>query len=325
MTTLAAASRRPRSAAYAAGWRDFLSFCERRGANPLPATDETVAGYLAELADAGLKAATIARRLVVISQAHQAADLPSPTTSSLVRRTHAGIRRAIGTAQTAKAPAVATTSSACWSKLPNTRVGLRDRALLLLGFAGAFRRSELVALDVADLDFSSAGLVVTLQKIARRTRRGARGASASRMAPRAGPARCARCRPGSRRRASPRARSSARSTSSSGCSRGGSRTRPSRVIVKRRAAAVGLDPARYARPLAAGWPGDQRRGRRRLRAGDHGPDRPPLGGDGPALHPRGEPLHRGQRGQSRGPVSASASPNDTLSPHGAFFLGNVQF
>jgi hypothetical protein len=45
-----------------------------------------------------------------------------------------------------------------------TRVGLRDRALLLLGFAGAFRRSELVALDVADLEFSSAGLAVTLKK-----------------------------------------------------------------------------------------------------------------------------------------------------------------
>jgi integrase len=49
-------------------------------------------------------------------------------------------------------------------KLPNTRVGLRDRALLLLGFAGAFRRSELVGLDVADLEFSSAGLVVTLRR-----------------------------------------------------------------------------------------------------------------------------------------------------------------
>jgi hypothetical protein len=92
--------------AYASDWRDFLRFCDQRGADPLPASDETVAAYLAALADAGLKAATIARRLVVISQAHKAADMPSPTTSSLVRRTHAGIRRAIGTAQIAKAPAV---------------------------------------------------------------------------------------------------------------------------------------------------------------------------------------------------------------------------
>jgi integrase len=49
-------------------------------------------------------------------------------------------------------------------KMPNTRVGLRDRALLLVGFAGGFRRSELVALDVEDLEFSSAGLVVVMRK-----------------------------------------------------------------------------------------------------------------------------------------------------------------
>jgi site-specific recombinase XerC len=85
---------------------------------------------------------------VVISQAHRAADLQSPTTSYLVRRTHARIRRAIGTAQAAKAPAVVTDLKRMLSKLPNTRVGLRDRALLLLGFAGAFCRSELVALNV---------------------------------------------------------------------------------------------------------------------------------------------------------------------------------
>src|SRR5919201_1308685 len=62
--------------AYAAGWRDFLAFCEQRGVSALPASDETTAAYLAELADRGAKAATIARRLVVISQAHRAADLP---------------------------------------------------------------------------------------------------------------------------------------------------------------------------------------------------------------------------------------------------------
>ena len=130
----------------------------------MPASDQTVAAYVAALADAGLKAATIARRLVTISQAHKAADLPSPTTSSLVRRTHAGIRRSIGTAQTVKAPAVLADLKRMLQKVPNTRVGMRDRALLLLGFAGAFRRSELVALNAADLEFSSAGVVVTLRK-----------------------------------------------------------------------------------------------------------------------------------------------------------------
>ncbi len=101
--------------------------------------------------------------LVVISQAHKTADLPSPTTSSLVRRTHAGIRRSIGTAQAAKAPAVVSDLKRMLAELPSTHVGLRDRAPLLLGFAGAFRRSELVALDVADLEFSSAGLAINLR------------------------------------------------------------------------------------------------------------------------------------------------------------------
>jgi integrase len=141
-----------------------LGASQLHAAEPLPASDQTVAAYIAALADGGLKAATIARRLVTISQAHKAADLSSPTTSSLVRRTHAGIRRSIGTAQVVKAPAVITDLKRMLSKLPNTRVGLRDRALLLLGFAGAFRRSELVGLNVADLEFSSAGVVVTLRK-----------------------------------------------------------------------------------------------------------------------------------------------------------------
>jgi hypothetical protein len=78
--------------------RDFLGFCEVRGLSALPASDETIALYLSEMADRGAKAATIARRLVVISQAHKGADLPTPTSSSLVRGVHAGVRRTIGTA-----------------------------------------------------------------------------------------------------------------------------------------------------------------------------------------------------------------------------------
>src|SRR5439155_23271348 len=66
--------------------------------------------------------------------------------------------------QQGKATAVVGELKLMLEKLPSTRVGLRDRALLLLGFAGAFRRSELVSLDVADLEFARAGLIVTLRK-----------------------------------------------------------------------------------------------------------------------------------------------------------------
>ena len=150
--------------AYASGWRDFLGFCEARGLSALPASDQTVALYISTIADRGAKAATIARRLVVISQAHKGADLPSPTTSSLVHRVHAGVRRTIGTAQVGKAPALVADLRKMLEKLPGTRVGLRDRALLLVGFAGAFRRAELVSLDLGDVEFSSAGLLVTLRR-----------------------------------------------------------------------------------------------------------------------------------------------------------------
>jgi integrase len=81
-----------------------------------------------------------------------------------VSRTHAGIRRTLGKAQNAKPPTLVDDLKRMLEKLPATRLGLRDRALLLLGFAGAFRRSELVSLDVADLEFTRAGLVVTRRK-----------------------------------------------------------------------------------------------------------------------------------------------------------------
>ena len=231
--------------AYAAGWRDFLAFCEPRGLSALPASDETVATYLADMADRGAKAATIARRLVVISQAHKAADLPSPTSSSLVSRTHAGIRRTLGTAQQGKAPALVDDLKRMLEALPNTRVGLRDRALLLLGFAGAFRRSELVGLDVADLEFARAGVIVTLRKSktdqAGRSRRlGIPFGSSERTCPvRSVQAwlEAARISEG------PVFRSLDRFQRVQGARLS---DKAVALIIKRRAKAVGLDPARYA-------------------------------------------------------------------------------
>jgi len=76
----------------------------------------------------------------------------------------AGIKRTIGTSVTRKAPATAETVRAIISEIPTDLRGLRDRALLLIGFAGALRRSELVALDVADLEESSEGVHVRIRR-----------------------------------------------------------------------------------------------------------------------------------------------------------------
>jgi len=149
--------------AYRADWADFTAWCRAHDRAPLPAAPETVALYLSALAG-HRKTSTLARRLSAISQAHQVAGHPSPTKDQSVRAVAAGIRRAKGTAQEGKVPTVTADVRLMVAALPDTLMGRRDRALLLLGFAGAFRRSELVALDVADVAERPEGLAVTIRR-----------------------------------------------------------------------------------------------------------------------------------------------------------------
>ena len=149
--------------AYRADWQDFTAWCRDQRLDPLPAAPETVALYLTQLSD-HRKVSTLQRRMAAISQAHQFAGHPSPTKESLVRTVMSGIRRAKGTAQERKAPTMTDDIRAMVEALPDNLTGIRDRALLLVGFAGAFRRSELVGLDVTDLQFTSQGLVITLRR-----------------------------------------------------------------------------------------------------------------------------------------------------------------
>jgi integrase len=151
--------------AYAADWKDFTSWCDAAGAAPLPALPATVAAYAAHLADSGYAVATIGRRLASISQAHQLAGYEqSPCRSEVVRTVVKGIRRSKGTAQRQAQPATVPVLRRLVDTCGNDLMGIRDRALLLLGFAGALRRSELVALDLADLDFTIEGLVLTIRR-----------------------------------------------------------------------------------------------------------------------------------------------------------------
>ena len=87
-----------------------------------------------------------------------------PTSSQAIKAVLAGIRRSVGTATTRKAPATAETVRAIIGEMPFDLRGLRDRALILLGFAGALRRSELVALDVSDLEETTEGLLVGIRR-----------------------------------------------------------------------------------------------------------------------------------------------------------------
>jgi integrase len=149
--------------AYRSDWRDFSAWCAAHGLAPMPARPSTLRLYLADLAGRA-KVATVRRRLASVSKAHQVAGHPSPATAPEVRETMAGIRRALGVAPTAKAAATVDLLRRMVADLGEDRASLRDRALLLLGFAGAFRRSELVALNVEDLARVREGLLVTLRR-----------------------------------------------------------------------------------------------------------------------------------------------------------------
>jgi site-specific recombinase XerD len=148
--------------AYGTDFRLFRAWCEAKSVSALPAAAETVAAYLAAEARTA-KSSTLGRRVAAIRYAHRLAGLPLPTDSEGVKATMRGIRRTFGNVRIRKAPAVAAKMLGMVAAGPVNLAGLRDRALLLLGFAGAFRRSELVALDVADIEETEAGLRVTIR------------------------------------------------------------------------------------------------------------------------------------------------------------------
>ena len=150
--------------AYGTDFRLFKEWCDDKGVSSLPASPETVAAFLAHEAGNGTKPSTLGRRVAAIRYAHKLAHLDTPTDSEAVKATLRGIRRTVGAAKVRKAPAVAAKVRSMVALAPERLTGLRDRALLLLGFAGAFRRSELVALDVADIAETENGLLVSIRR-----------------------------------------------------------------------------------------------------------------------------------------------------------------
>ena len=150
--------------AYRLDWSDFLSWCLTRGAQALPASPAAVGAYIAHLAGQGRKPSTIRRRLASISVAHKAAGQPSPTGDYGVRKTLDGIEREEGAPQRRVSPVRARNIRKGVQDLGPGVKGSRDRALLLIGYAGAFRRSEIVSLKASDLRFQEEGVLVTLRR-----------------------------------------------------------------------------------------------------------------------------------------------------------------
>ena len=151
--------------AYNSDFNIFCQWCEKQNMTRLPAQPLIVANFLASEADRGISGSTLNRRLAAIRYAHKAKGLVSPTSEPIVTATLKGIRRTQQRPVTKKTAATINHIHRLLAQIDNSSVGgMRDHALLLLGFSGAFRRSELVALNLADLEFKEQGITISIRK-----------------------------------------------------------------------------------------------------------------------------------------------------------------
>jgi integrase len=153
-------------ASYASAWRLFARWCEDRGLASLPADPATVCAYLAERADRGLANATITACCAAIRYEHQRAGAPDPIADPTVGRVRRGLRRILGVAPRRQARALLTEDIRNMVDQidRSTTAGARDRALLLLGFASALRRSELAELALDDVLFVRDGVLLNIRR-----------------------------------------------------------------------------------------------------------------------------------------------------------------
>lgn len=135
----------------------------RRDGGDIPCSPEAVAGYLAEIADTHA-VATIQRRLAAIAKAHRASGHGDPCRAEIVKAAVRGIRRIKGVAQREAQALQRDDLFMVLARMGDRPIDIRDKALLLIGFAAAFRRSELVGLDYDDVEHVRQGIVLHLRR-----------------------------------------------------------------------------------------------------------------------------------------------------------------
>lgn len=151
--------------AYGAAWTDFTCWCGERQLEALPAAEATVGLYLADRAGS-LRMSSLRIRLVAIAQAHKASGNRIDTGAAQIRKVMQGIARTHGTAVVKKEAAtidIIRDTVRALERQPGLK-GLRARAVILLGFAAALRRSEISAIDCGHVRFTAEGLVLTLPR-----------------------------------------------------------------------------------------------------------------------------------------------------------------
>lgn len=152
--------------AYAADISDYRNFCAKIGQSMLDSGGEVLALYVSDLARAGKKSSTISRRVASIATQYRANGYngTTPASSFLVREVLRGVRRTLGTSQDQKTPLLIGDIQRIVASSPAKLIGLRDCALVLLGFASGCRRAELAAIEIRDLELIPEGLVLLVRR-----------------------------------------------------------------------------------------------------------------------------------------------------------------
>ncbi|AUX20870.1 hypothetical protein SOCEGT47_013460 [Sorangium cellulosum] len=137
--------------AYGVQWRQFAAWCSERGWLALPARPRVVVLYLAELAGEGLSPGTLRAACNAIAKAHELTGHRSPITDPIVLRWRRRLIEQVASEPQQVAPLTAENMRQIVASMGHDLVALRDRALLLVGYAAMLRRAELVGLDVEDV------------------------------------------------------------------------------------------------------------------------------------------------------------------------------
>jgi integrase len=167
-----AASSKNTRRTYSVGWRSYSNWCQDHGTDPMGQAEKEglVALYAADMASKGKKISSLSTYLAAICSGYRDRGVSINLKSTALEKTLTGIRKSLVKRPNRKAPILTEDLREMIALIPVEQggrprlIGLRDRALLLLGFAGAFRRSELVALSVEDLSTQRDGLVVLVRK-----------------------------------------------------------------------------------------------------------------------------------------------------------------
>ena len=153
--------------AYKSDFKDFAAFCAKHGFNSMPTEPKVVSLYLTHLSS-NSKISTLRRRLVSLGVVHKLKGHYLDTKHPVIIENLMGIKRKKGSIQTGKKPILINHLKQIINVIDQQKIEkikkLRNRTLILIGFGGGFRRTELISIDYEDLDFVEEGVKITLRK-----------------------------------------------------------------------------------------------------------------------------------------------------------------